>query len=87
MRVGVFTPLLANLSLDEAIRKLAQLNIYHVELPTGNYVSDVHCKLSMLENDTQVREFKKKLEDHGVTISALSSHGNPVASGSPAGRA
>jgi sugar phosphate isomerase/epimerase len=78
MRVGVFTPLLANLSLDEAIRKLAQLNIYHVELPTGNYVSDVHCKLSMLENDTQVREFKKKLEDHGVTISALSSHGNPL---------
>lgn len=78
MRVGVFTPLLANLSLDEVIRKLAQLNIYHVELATGNYVSDAHCKLSMLENDTQVREFKKKLEDHGVTISALSSHGNPL---------
>lgn len=78
MNVGVFTPLLANLSLDEVIQKLSQLNIRHVELPTGNYVSDAHCKLSMLENNTELREFKKKLEDHGVTISALSCHGNPL---------
>lgn len=78
MKVGVFTPLLANLSLDEVIRKLTQLNVYHVELATGNYVSDAHCKLSMLESDTRLREFKQKLEDQGVSISALSSHGNPL---------
>ena len=78
MRVGVFTPLLSNLSLDEVIRKLTQLNIDHLELPTGNYVGDAHCKLSMLDSSTQLREFKKKLEDYGVKISALSSHGNPL---------
>ena len=78
MRVGVFTPLLSSLSLDEVIRKLTQLNIDHLELPTGNYVGDAHCKLSMLDSSTQLREFKKKLEDYGVTISALSSHGNPL---------
>ena len=78
MRVGVFTPLLSSLSLDEVIRKLTQLNIDHLELPTGNYVGDAHCKLSMLDSSTQLREFKKKLEDYGVTVSALSSHGNPL---------
>jgi sugar phosphate isomerase/epimerase len=78
MKVGVFTPLLSNLSLDEVIRKLVQLNVYDVELATGNYVSDAHCKLSMLESETQLREFQRKLEDNGVTISALSSHGNPL---------
>lgn len=78
MRVGVFTALLSNLSLDEVIRKLAQLNIRDVELGTGNYVTEAHCKLSMLESEMQLREFKKKLEDHGVAISALSSHGNPL---------
>jgi len=78
MRVGAFTPLLSNLSLDDAIRKLAQLNIHHLELATGNYVGDAHCKLSMLDNDTQLTEFKQKLADHGVTITALSCHGNPL---------
>jgi sugar phosphate isomerase/epimerase len=78
MRVGVFTPLLSSLSLDEVILMLTRLNIDHVELPTGNYVGDSHCRLSMLESDTQLREFKKKLDDHGLTISALSCHGNPL---------
>jgi sugar phosphate isomerase/epimerase len=32
----------------------------------------------MLDSSTQLREFKKKLEDYGLTISALSSHGNPL---------
>ena len=78
MRVGVFTPLLSGMSLDDVIRKLARLNIQHVELATGNYVGDAHCKLSMLESDTELVEFKKKVEDHGVTISALSCHGNAL---------
>ncbi|HXX14166.1 MAG TPA: sugar phosphate isomerase/epimerase [Candidatus Eremiobacteraceae bacterium] len=78
MKVGVFTPLLSSLPFDEVIRKLTRLNIYHVELATGNYVGDAHCKLSMLQSDAQLKEFKKKLEDHGVTISALSCHGNPL---------
>ena len=78
MRVGVFTPLLSSLSLDDVIRKLAQLNIHHLELATGNYVGDAHCKLSMVESDAQLTEFQRKLQDHGVTISALSCHGNPL---------
>ena len=49
MRVGVFTPLLAQLSLEDVLKKLKKLNIDTVELGTGNYPGDPHCKLSMLD--------------------------------------
>jgi sugar phosphate isomerase/epimerase len=32
----------------------------------------------MLENEKELKEWKKRLDDNGVTISALSSHGNPL---------
>jgi sugar phosphate isomerase/epimerase len=78
MRVGVFTALLAQLSLDDVLKKLKNLHIDTVELGTGNYPGDPHCKLSMLDNPGELSDFKHKLADHGFTISALSSHGNPL---------
>jgi sugar phosphate isomerase/epimerase len=78
LRVGVFTALLAQLSLDDVLKKLKSINIDTVELGTGNYPGDPHCKLSMLDNEGELREFKKKIEDNGFTVSALSCHGNPL---------
>ncbi len=37
MKVGLFTALLAKLSLDEVIKKIKSLGIRTVELGTGNY--------------------------------------------------
>src|SRR6185437_4361326 len=78
MKLGVFTPLLAQLPFDDVLRKLKLLGISTVELGTGNYPGDAHCKLSMLEDASALKEFQRKLEDHGVTISALSCHGNAL---------
>ena len=78
MRVGVFTPLLSKLPLAVVFKKLAELHIDTVELATGNYVGDAHCKLSMLDNASALTDFKRVLTDHGITISALSCHGNPL---------
>jgi sugar phosphate isomerase/epimerase len=78
VRVGVFTALLAQLSLDNVLKKLTSLHIDTVELGTGNYPGDPHCKLSMLDNRAELEEFKQKLNDQGFTISALSCHGNPL---------
>jgi sugar phosphate isomerase/epimerase len=78
MRVGVFTPLLSELPLTEVLKKLAALDIHTVELATGNYPGDAHCKLSMLEDAPALAEFRKLLNDRGATISALSCHGNPL---------
>ncbi len=78
MRVGVFTALLSQFPLDTVLAKLKKLNINTVELGTGNYPGDPHCKLSMLENGNELSEFKKKLDGEGFHISALSCHGNPL---------
>ena len=78
MRVGVFTALLSQFPLPKVFDKLKTLNIDTVELGTGNYPGDPHCKLSMLDNDKELKEWKKVLDDSGFRISALSCHGNPL---------
>jgi sugar phosphate isomerase/epimerase len=78
MRVGVFTPLLSQLPLAAVLKKLTELHIDTVELGTGNYVADAHCKLSMLENPSALADFKNAIKDHGASISALSCHGNAL---------
>ena len=78
MRVGVFTPLLSSLPLPDVLKKLATHGISTVELGTGNYPGDAHCKLSMLNDRAALDTFKKTLADHGFSISALSCHGNPL---------
>jgi sugar phosphate isomerase/epimerase len=78
MRIGCFTPLLSQFPLEKVLEKLKTLNINTVELGTGNYPGDPHCSLTMLKNKTALNTFKKTLEDHGFSISALSCHGNPL---------
>jgi sugar phosphate isomerase/epimerase len=78
MKVGVFTALLSQLPLDEVLKKLKAFQIDTVELGTGNYPGDAHCKLSMLEDSGALAEFQTKMVDQGASISALSCHGNPL---------
>ena len=78
MRLGVFTALLSQIPLADVIAKLNGLGVSTVELGTGNYPGDPHCKLSMLEDTAALEEFKKRLDDNGISISALSCHGNPL---------
>jgi sugar phosphate isomerase/epimerase len=78
MRVGVFTALLSQLPLAAAIQKITALHIDTVELGTGNYPGDAHCKLTLLEDAPALAEFQKVLADRGVSVSALSCHGNAL---------
>ncbi len=78
MKIGVFTPLLSQLSFEDVLKKLKALQIDTVELGTGNYPGDAHCKLSMLENERELSAFQRTLKQHGANISALSCHGNPL---------
>ena len=78
MKVGVFTALLSQLPLNDVLQKLKAFQIDTVELGTGNYPGDSHCKLSLLENSSALAEFKNVLAGHGASISALSCHGNAL---------
>jgi sugar phosphate isomerase/epimerase len=78
VKVGLFTALLANLSLDAVIKKIKPLGIRTVELGTGNYPGDPHLKLKWLNSAGDLKDFKQKLDDEGIEISALSCHGNSL---------
>jgi sugar phosphate isomerase/epimerase len=78
LKVGVFTPLLSQLPLADVLKKLRTLDIATVELGTGGFPGDAHCKLSMLDSPSELAHFKSALADHGVSISALSCHGNAL---------
>ena len=78
MKIGIFTVLLSQMPLNRVFEQLKTLQIDTVELSTGNYPGDAHCKLSMLENSAALADFRAMLSDHGISISALSCHGNPL---------
>ena len=78
MKIGLFTTLFSKLSLDEVIRRVKPLGIRTLEISAGNYPGDHHLKLDWLNSNAKLKEFKDKLDNHGITISALSCHGNPL---------
>jgi sugar phosphate isomerase/epimerase len=78
MRVGCFTALLSQFPLEKVLDKLKGLGITTVELGTGNYPGGPHCSLEMLKDKTKLNDFKKMIADSGVSISALSCHGDPL---------
>ncbi len=78
MKVGVFTPLLSALPLDAVLKKLRALGIDTVEFATGNYPGDAHAPLSLLDDPAALADFRARIADAGMTISALTCHGNPL---------
>src|SRR5215203_7428812 len=79
MRVGVFTTVYRDVSLDEAVERLSALGVGAIELGTGNWPGDQHCAPAALLGDAAAcAAFRRRIEAHGLTISALSQHGNPV---------
>lgn len=79
MKLGVFTPLYQNLPFEEMLDKLAGMGVETVELGTGNYPGNHHCKPDeLLASPDKTKEFLRALETRGITISGLSCHGNPL---------
>lgn len=79
MKVGVFTAVYNDRGCDEMLDKLAGFGVEAVELGTGNSAADKHVGMDeLLAEPAKATAFKRKLDERGITISALSQHGNPV---------
>jgi sugar phosphate isomerase/epimerase len=79
MKLGVFTVLLAGMPFEEALDKLAALGVEAVEVGTGNNPGNEHCDPEgLLADPSALRAFRDAVARRGMTISALSQHGNPV---------
>lgn len=79
MKLGVFTVLLADKSLDEALQYINGLGAQTVEIGCGGYPGTAHCNAKeLIKNEQLFNKFKSSIEKSGLTISALSVHSNPV---------
>lgn len=79
MKLGVFTTIMSNKSLKETIEYLAASGVEAVELGSGGYPGKSHVNPEeLLKDEGKLEELKELLEKHGIIISALSCHGNPV---------
>ena len=79
MKLGVFTVLLGNKSLDEALKYLKESGVQAVELGTGGYPGNSHANPDeLLADEGKLNAFKDLIDKYDMEISALSCHGNPV---------
>jgi len=79
MKLGVFSVLFGQSTLEEALDKVKNAGLQSVEIGTGGYVGNAHCKPAELLEDTQkLSRFKEAITSRGLEISALSCHGNPL---------
>ncbi|MFI3325568.1 MAG: sugar phosphate isomerase/epimerase [Clostridia bacterium] len=79
MKLGVFTNVVGNLPLEEALTYFKGLGIQMIELGCGGYPGKDHCNPEILLNDEEkFEEFMQTIKASGLEVSALSCHANPV---------
>lgn len=79
MKLGVFTTLMSDMSLDEALKYFKSIGIEMVEIGCGGYPGNAHANPDvLLNNEAEFKKFKDTLDTYGLKVSALSCHGNPV---------
>lgn len=79
MKLGVFAVLFAQKPLEEALDYIASKGLEAVEIGTGGYPGNAHCKPDeLLADEGRLKAFKNAFASRGLTISALSCHGNPL---------
>jgi sugar phosphate isomerase/epimerase len=79
MKLGVFAVLLSDRPFEPMLDTVVELGLETVELGTGAYPGNAHCKpTELLASDAKLRAFRQAIRERGLTISALSCHGNPL---------
>jgi sugar phosphate isomerase/epimerase len=79
MKLGVFTVLFGQQSLENALDYIVKSGLQAVEIGTGNYPGGAHCPLTeLVKSKAKAEAWKRKITSRGLEISALSCHGNPL---------
>ncbi len=79
MKIGLFTALFGDKSLDETLDIVSGLGIGAIELGAGAYPGASHMDVDELLSSSSARtSFLKKIDAKGLVVSALSVHGNAI---------
>lgn len=80
MQLGLFTPVFGHLSFSDMLKEVARYpQITALEIGTGGWPGSPHIDVeALLASDAEARDYRNRVKDAGLAISALSCHGNPV---------
>jgi sugar phosphate isomerase/epimerase len=79
VRIGVFDPVFRDLPLAAMLDHAVEIGVEAVEIGTGNYPGDAHCRPGeLLASSDRLAAFAAAFSDRGLVISALACHGNPI---------
>jgi sugar phosphate isomerase/epimerase len=80
MKLGLFTPVFGKMTFDEMIAKVRSLKKVHtLEIGTGAWPGCDHIDPdALLASADRAKEYRQRFSDAGLSISALSCHGNPL---------
>ena len=79
MKIGVFAVLFSEMPLEKALEYIVASGCEAIEIGTGGYPGGAHCPLDALVADKgKATAWMKTISDHGLHVSALSCHGNPL---------
>jgi len=79
MKLGVFTVLLSDRSLEDSLKYLKGIGVEALEIGCGGYPGTAHCDaIKFMKDKSLIKEFKETIKKYDMTLSALSVHGNSV---------
>lgn len=79
MKLGVFTVILGDLSLDETLNYLKSQGVQELEIGVGGFPGTAHADAIKFLNDPAALDaFRQSIAASGLKIAALAVHGNPV---------
>ncbi|MHB1485451.1 MAG: sugar phosphate isomerase/epimerase family protein [Saccharofermentanales bacterium] len=79
MKLGVFTPVMYHMTLEQALNYLHNHGVQMAEIGAGGFPGTTHCNPEeLMADDKKLTRFKDLFNEYQIEISALSCHGNPV---------
>jgi sugar phosphate isomerase/epimerase len=79
MKIGVFTALWQNLPFTTALDKAVEAGLSAVEIGAGGYPGSHHLPVDeLLDSQARRDEYMDEITSHGLILSALSVHNNPL---------
>ena len=71
MKLGVFSPVLAEMSFENMVEYLSSLGVQQLEMGAGGYPGKAHFDPEvLLADDTKIEEIKNILTNNNMTTTA-----------------
>jgi sugar phosphate isomerase/epimerase len=78
VKLGVYTAVLHDKPLPEALRTIKDLGLTSAEINSGGFVPEPHLPSNLLESEAARQDYLGQFEAAGVELTALNCNGNPL---------